>query len=149
MASYFTLELDTTPPQLEIIAPPNTVVGLENEIRILSNETLLLNQQEIYVVSNSGVRTDLTLSYDTTEFRGEVVFTRVGIYKVYAKLFDSVLNQSALVEKTINVKGVQELLQLEYTDNDYEKFSLKVSENNYGVLEIIDMDYGSVELDEE
>lgn len=102
--SNFIIELDTTPPKIEIIAPPYTTQYSLTEIRIVSNERLL-NQQEIYVIDSDGNRTNFTFAIRENELIGKVVFNGLptGICTIYARCVDEVENVSDLVSKPINI----------------------------------------------
>lgn len=104
MSSFFAIQLDTTPPQIEIISPSYTTQYSLIEIRIQSNEPLE-QSQEIYIIDSIGNRHDLTFLYQTTEYVGYVSFNNypVGIGTIYARLTDEVGNVSELTSKTINI----------------------------------------------
>ena len=117
MDNYFVLELDTTSPTFDIIAPSYTNSDIKTEIRIEANE-VLLNYQEIYLIDSEGQRIDVTFSYEGVScLIGELYFNNfpVGITTIYCRLKDEVGNISALISKPINIiKG--ENLKLEIDD---------------------------------
>lgn len=104
MASYFTLELDTTPPLVEIFAPTYTVRGINNDVEVVANEELSLFQ-EIYIIDSLGVRHDLIFSHNGDRFVGVVNFEGypVGSASLYATVKDTLLNQSYLVYEIIDI----------------------------------------------
>lgn len=105
MANYFILTLDTTGPNLEIIAPNYTIPRIENDIIIRSNEILTSAFQDIYFIDSKGLRYDLTFAYNGNEYVGKVKFNNVntGIGILYAVLKDEVYNSSETASHTINV----------------------------------------------
>lgn len=102
--SYFTLELDTTPPTVEIIAPHYTTLNVSNNIIVFANEKLDL-WQEVYAIDAAGDRHDFIFAHDGNQFVGLIDFSTaaIGITTVYARVRDTVHNVSALVSATINV----------------------------------------------
>jgi hypothetical protein len=107
MASFFSLQLDTTAPQIEIVAPSYTVYDEDNYIEIRSNEQLD-QWQEIYIVDAAENRYDFTflLNEDRTLLTGVVVFPQTmssGIATMYARVRDEVFNVSLVASKTINI----------------------------------------------
>lgn len=104
MANYVVLELDTTPPDLEIIAPQYTSPNIATEIIIESNEELS-NYQEIYFIDSRGDRSDYIFLYDTDRYVGIIQFNQVatGIGTLYVRLKDEVYNISAIYSKAIEV----------------------------------------------
>ena len=105
MASYFELELDTTPPQLTIIAPNYTIIGLDTDITIESNEALS-SYQDIYIIDSLGVKHNRTfLKVDENTFQETINFSNIahGIATIYCRLKDESDNMSSIYSKTINV----------------------------------------------
>ena len=103
MSSYFTLELDTIPPLLEIIAPTYTTPTQINEIIILSNEPLA-EFQEIYAIDSIGRRIDYSFQYQVDKYVGYINFNNMfGTITIYARLKDESLNESILYSKQIEV----------------------------------------------
>lgn len=100
MASYFTLNLDTTPPIIEIIAPPYNHIYDYFNITIQSNEALSA-YQEIYFISPSNMRIDCIFKHEGDKFVGVVSLNEKGIYTLYATLKDEVLNESIKVSQQI------------------------------------------------
>lgn len=119
MANYFTLDLDTTGPIINIIAPSYTTPQTSDEISIVANETLS-TYQEIYIVDSQGVRHDLTFTYETDRFVGLVSFSGYpfGPATIYARVKDEVFNASELVSKAINIRlaNTLQMLKLEISD---------------------------------
>lgn len=104
MANYFFLELDTTPPNIEIYIPSYTNQNNYEEIRIVSNE-ILSYKQNFYIIDGYGQRYDLNLEYKDTEFIGKYRFNLIplGIVSIYAQVEDETGNKSDLIYKTINI----------------------------------------------
>jgi hypothetical protein len=104
MSSWFSLELDLTPPSLEIIAPQYTLKDISTSITITSNEPLL-NWQDIYIVDSNNIRHDLTFLYEDDQFSANVTLNDLsyGIATIYCQLKDTVDNQSSLMSKSINI----------------------------------------------
>lgn len=119
MANYFTLDLDTTGPIINILAPSYTTPQTSDEISIVANETLS-TYQEIYIVDSQGVRHDLTFTYETDRFVGLVSFSGYpfGPATIYARVKDEVFNASELVSKAINIRlaNTLQMLKLEISD---------------------------------
>lgn len=116
MKNYFIVELDTTPPQLEIYAPNYTSPDIATEIIIKSNEPLL-NYQDIYIIDTRGIRHDLTFWFNgKDELIGRTTLNNMdlGIVTLYCRLKDEVANTSALYSKTINlIEGNKLIVELE------------------------------------
>lgn len=117
-SSWILLELDTTPPEIEIYSPRYTTREIENEIRIVSNEKLS-TYQDIYVIDSQGNRHDYTFQYNEDEFIGHIRFNELpyGICTIYAQLKDEVDNFSPLVSKSIEIKESLSRLNLTIDDS--------------------------------
>ena len=107
----FTLELDTTPPTLEIISPQYTLRNTETEIIIQANEELAL-YQDIYIIDPDGVRHDFTFSHQGDSFYGLVTLSELplGISTIYAQVKDEVHNLSPLTSRPILIVLASDLL---------------------------------------
>lgn len=107
--SFFTLELDTSPPVLTINAPSYVSPTETVSISINSNENLL-QFQSIYIMDSIGVRTDLTFTYLTDHYTGNIDFSTLasGNATLYATLKDGVLN-STTISKVIDITNATEL----------------------------------------
>lgn len=105
MASFFMLELDTTPPAVSITVPNYTIPHVDTEIMVVANEPLD-NFQEIYIVDSAGVRHDAIFEFQGDSFRGVVDFCdcALGIATIYARVRDEVHNLSEVAMATIDVK---------------------------------------------
>ncbi|WP_100406686.1 hypothetical protein [Bacillus solitudinis] len=103
--SSFVLELDTTPPVIEIVAPTYTVSDAETEIIVDSNE-ILAEYQDIHIVDSSGKRHDVIFLYQGDYFYGKLIFNEfsIGIATIYVRVKDEVSNLSDLAKKTIDIK---------------------------------------------
>lgn len=104
MASYFYLELDTTSPFIEILAPSYATPQTYVEITIESNE-LLDTYHDVYAIDSKGERHDITLEYNYNSFQGVVLFNSLpfGMVSIYARVKDSVGNLSNVAQKNINL----------------------------------------------
>jgi hypothetical protein len=111
MRNSFMLELDTTPPVVQILAPRYTTKDTETEILVVADEDLAV-YQDIYIIDNKGVRHDFTFYQEGRELLG-LVFLRDlphGIATIYARLRDEVHNLSSLASRTIRILQTSELL---------------------------------------
>lgn len=106
MSDFFTIELDTTAPDIEISMPAYTGRENWNEIVIQSDERLE-EKQEFYFIDSLGKTRETTFSYEENRFLGEIRFNDFpnGIALLKAIVWDEVGNPSAFVEKAINVIG--------------------------------------------
>lgn len=104
MANHFVLNLDTTPPEVKIIAPQYTSPDIFTHIIIESNEPLM-EYQDIYIIDSVGVRHNLIFSFEETELNGTIQLNSFsqGISTIYCRLKDEAGNLSELVSKTINI----------------------------------------------
>lgn len=105
MPSYFTLELDTTGPIIQINAPTYSSRESDNIITVVGNETLS-SYQDIYIVDSTGVRHDVTFSFDGNEtFTGDIVFNGypIGVATIFAQLQDEVGNNSNIAQAHISI----------------------------------------------
>ena len=113
MSSYFTLEFDTTSPQLTIIMPTRTIPQNVVEIEIKSNESLA-TYQDIYFVDAVGIRHDYIFNkLDDYTYYGLVDFQTypLGIATLYVRLKDEVFNESELYSRNINVGYIVEQIE--------------------------------------
>jgi hypothetical protein len=110
MGSSFILTLDTTPPKLFITVPKYSVIGFMTEIIVEADEELS-EEQDIYIIDSLGVRHDLIFLYDGKRFLGQVDFSGFshGVATIYARLSDSVYNQSEIAIATIDIKQAASL----------------------------------------
>lgn len=138
MASYIYLELDTTPPEIEIYAPSYTTTDVLNEIVINSVDDKEIVSHEIYVIDSNGNRHDYTFqkSEDGTQYIGIVVFSLfpIGMTTIYAQMTDDVGNISNIVERSFEIKESLTTLVLNIEDKQYEN-TIKDSDMN---IETID-----------
>lgn len=101
----FTLELDTTPPDLRVFSPSYCTRKTKTRITI-SSDDILGNNQEIYSIDGNGVRRNyIFIKQDDYTYESEVTFTEypLGVARFYARLDDEVLNESSLYEFRINI----------------------------------------------
>lgn len=105
MSSTINVELDTTPPQVAIIAPIYTVPGTETALIVKADEQLDLNH-EAYIIDAAGTRHDLVLEYRGNALYGEINVTgyAIGIATIFARVRDDVHNQSGTALATMDIK---------------------------------------------
>lgn len=121
MSNYFYLELDTTAPPLEIIAPSYTVRGITTEILIESNEPLM-DWQDIKIIDGAGVEHKVIFKFDGDKFIGQLNFVgmNIGICTIQVVLRDEVGNTTDTAVKSINVLPKQNIV-IEYREKIREK----------------------------
>lgn len=103
LASFFQLELDTTPPILEIFSPNNASSSTKTRIRVQANEELL-DYQNIYALDEAGKRQNITFIYHKDYFETDVIFKfNNQIITIIAQLKDVVGNISNIATKTIRI----------------------------------------------
>lgn len=104
MGNWFILELDTTPPSIQIISPVYTTREIITSIIIKANEQLSL-YQEVYIIDSNGDRFDLILDHNGDTLVGEVYLNMVnpGIATIYCRVKDIVYNMSSLISKTLMI----------------------------------------------
>lgn len=93
--NFFTLELDTTGPEIEIFMPNYTLPSIETEIIIQSNEQLS-QYQEIYLIDSENKRYDFIFENRGNYLYGSTYFNNIafGISTIHARLKDDVDNYS-------------------------------------------------------
>lgn len=119
MSSYIVLELDTTPPEIDVYCPSYTTTDLSNEITIVSNNDILAESQEIYVIDSNGERHDYTFQRERdNEFVGIVKFALfpIGMATIYVRMVDDVGNVSNLISKSFEIKESLTILTLDIND---------------------------------
>jgi hypothetical protein len=114
MSNYIRIQLDTTLPEVEILAPNYTTREEVNSIIIQANEALS-TYQEVYVIDNNGNRYDYTFNHQGDHLTGQITFNDLpyGVTTIYAQVKDVVWNQSHLVSKSINLIESTDLLSME------------------------------------
>lgn len=128
MVSYFELELDTTPPTIEIFTPNSASHKYSTTVRIESNEELL-EYQNIYAINSLGYRQELHFIYHYFYYEGEIIFENENeIVTVFAQLKDTVGNISELVSKPVRVLDGQPLV-IELSSNPRQTKSSVSSQN--------------------
>lgn len=107
MSSYFSLQLDTKGPDIELSGISYTASGVPYTVTVISNEELSAEKNEVYFVDKLGKRIDIdiVLSEDKLSAYGytELLGASVGMGKIYAKMYDDVYNGSNLAELAVNV----------------------------------------------
>lgn len=106
IASFFELELDTTPPNIEILSPSYTTKSASIEIMIEADEELS-SYQNIYLVDNNGETHPLVFKHMGNYLEGVIATNMipVGVATIYAQLKDTVDNISKLVSYSFKVIG--------------------------------------------
>jgi hypothetical protein len=133
MSSYVILELDTTPPIIEMYAPRYTTSDTVNVITIESNESLA-EYQDIYVIDANGDRHDFTFYRESnTEYVGAVRFNNIptGIVEIFARMKDDVDNFSNVVSATIEVKNTLQSAVGKASDSESFSIDLKESDSHF------------------
>ncbi len=104
--NWFTLTLDTTPPQVEIIAPYYSILTSKLPVEVVANEELD-HWQEVYLIDANGDRYDFTFQHRGNKFYGLVDLSSVtlGIATLYVRVRDVVHNVSDLNSATIDIKA--------------------------------------------
>jgi hypothetical protein len=96
MSSYFTLELDTTPPYIEMSTQDTAFPDSIIQVLISSNEPLG-EYQDIYLIDSAKVTHNLIFKkINSYMYEGFIDFSSVslGISRLYARLDDTVSNLS-------------------------------------------------------
>lgn len=121
MASYVLIELDTSPPLIEIYAPGYTTKDIVNQISIVSDEELD-NTHEVYSEDSTGEVRHYTFHKTAPNtFTGLIRFSNaLGIVTVYARVKDTVGNFSNVVSKSIEIKESLNLLTMEVSEHARE-----------------------------
>ena len=144
MSSYILLELDTTEPNIEILAPTYTIPDIITEITIQSDEEIDL-YQEVYIVDSNGNTHILNCSYDGDSliYQGYLNQLSFGTAIIYARIRDIVHNQSALVNKSISIleSNVYKIKQINKVsslkiENKVNNLSIKNKKNSLLIGEI-------------
>lgn len=142
MTSYFSLELDTTPPVIEILTPNNASNVYSTIVRIEANEELL-NWQNIYAIDGMGNVQELTFDYNNYYFEGNIEFNyKNKIITLFAQLKDSVGNVSDIVTKTIKVLETHPLVlkmdeQTQKVENAVDIRAMKSNEVTRRIYDLI------------
>lgn len=124
--NYILLELDTTPPQLEIYAPKYTTKETENHITIESNERLS-TYQEIYIIDSNGNKFNLHFDLKENILFGKVKFNHLslGIATLFVRVKDEVDNLSDLYQHKIEIKDNISRLRMEISQDSRPLFISK------------------------
>lgn len=141
MANFFNLELDTTPPTLNIGLDSIIVKDSFEDIVISANEFFRI--EEFYSIDAQGNRVD----YDTDYFGDNLIYTvkfdfPYGFVTFYVKAIDEVRNVSSLYNAVANVArneigSVSIENNMNKTDIDSiinDSFSLYVKNNTHSIL---------------
>lgn len=138
MTSYFTLTLDTTPPNIEIYAPSFSNKVSNNTITVVSNEPLS-SYQDIYIIDSKGNRHDEIFSFDGDRtFTGNITFDNypIGMVMIYAQLKDVVDNPSNIATANLTVITTDDSLMLDLTMSEVQRDKLlSILETDYVLTE--------------
>jgi hypothetical protein len=107
--SWIEVELDLSPPTVDIYAPTVVYAQSLETISIEANEALD-TKQSIYIIDSLGVKHDYTF-YLENENKRLYNFISFGNYPnglatLFVTVYDEVLNKSSIYSKTINVGNV-------------------------------------------
>lgn len=102
--NYFTVDLDTTGPDITISAPAYTGRDTQNTIIVQANEQLSTDQ-DFYFIDSLGKRYDVIFTHEGDRFIGTLTFSEIasGIAVFYAQVWDEVGNPSAVKQAAIHV----------------------------------------------
>ena len=142
MSSFLYIELDTTPPEIEIIAPSYTTTDLLNTIKIEADENIS-DYQEIYVIDSNGDRHDYTFKKEKANLLiGQISFFNFpfGLSTIYVRLKDNVDNTSELISKSIIIRETLTLLTLDIKDSAK---SMTINEEDINPIRIDDSSQNS------
>jgi hypothetical protein len=113
MSSYFTLELDTTPPIVEIHAPNYVINGHYLEFKVSANEKIDPGRFIAQAIDNGSNRYPIILNWEEDEqlFSGLIdTYGFVdGITNIEVTLFDNVHNQSTATKALKVYKSISEI----------------------------------------
>lgn len=108
--SWLQVELDLTPPTVQIHAPSILLTKSIEAITIEANEALD-TKHSIYIIDSLGTRHDYTF---TLEANKNTLFNNInfedfpnGIATIFVVVYDEVLNKSSLYKKSINIGNVE------------------------------------------
>jgi hypothetical protein len=107
--SWIEVELDLTPPTVEIFAPSIIISQSFETITIEANENLDI-QHSIYIIDSLGTRHDYTFHLETErKLVNTISFENIpkGLTTLFVIVYDEVLNKSSIYKKNINVGNVQ------------------------------------------
>ena len=102
--NYFILELDTTPPVIEIESPDYTTKREPLPIIIQANEALDV-WHDVFIIDSQGTRHDVILTLNGDKLEGFISFNDVhnGVATIFARTRDEVFNVSNIAQKSILV----------------------------------------------
>jgi hypothetical protein len=118
VANFLVLELDTSPPNINILAPNYTTSESAIDIEVVSDETLSDSFQSFYILDAYGKRYDYIFSYDGNKYTGRITLSgfRNGLVTFYAQVKDEVHNLSGIATKVIEVIPSVNYLMLSLED---------------------------------
>lgn len=114
MANYFSIELDTTEPTLEINTPPYIIVNNPDIITIESNEDVS-DYQNIYLLDKNNIKYNLVFAkVNSKELLGTISLDNSfnGDIELFVQLEDTVGNLSELIIQKIRVFNSNGSLEL-------------------------------------
>ena len=135
MRSYFHLELDTTPPVIEIHTPQYVLNGHYFEFRVTANEPIDIGRFEAKAIDNANNEYNIILNKIDDEFSGMIdTYGFVnGIAKIQITLYDLVHN-STTTEKVFKIL-TNDIHKIDILFKSYQNKINKISRNN--VIRII------------
>lgn len=151
--SYVIIELDTTPPKINIYAPKYVTKDMKVEIIVESDKKII--PKEIYIVDSRGIKREYTFSIeDYNKLIGILSFHDYpfGLSTIYVRVEDEVGNVSNIKSFTLEVKKTLSNMELkidDYSRNihtnldimniDANDLSAIIKDNNYNKQkEIVD-----------
>ena len=118
MANHVVLELDTTPPTINVYAPRYTIGNAISVITVESNEKLA-HYQDITLIDSENNTHPLTFQrVSDTSYVGEVNFNNLPLGEVYinVRMKDEVDNLSLISSAIIEIKNSLELIRVKARD---------------------------------
>jgi len=102
--NYFILELDTTPPVIEIESPDYTTKREPLPIIIQANDALD-SWHDVFIIDSQGTRHNVILTLNGDKLEGFISFNDVhhGVATIFARTRDEVFNVSNIAQKSILV----------------------------------------------
>lgn len=111
MADFFTLELDTTGPVIDVHAPPDATPQTDFDVTIQANEQLA-RQQDIFIIDAAEKRHNVIFKHDGSAYIGVVDAggLAAGVATLYVRVRDTVHNLSDVKTVSINIKRAAKII---------------------------------------
>jgi len=131
MRSFLTIELDTTPPTIDIQASSHAFQGELVEV-IITSDKLLDDWHEVYIIDSNGNKHDYNFNIYEDKAYGLINCSKLpfGLSTLSMVFRDDVWNRSKIYSKNITVKSSNQLMYLEIGD------SVRSNDINDGVKNI-------------